>query len=443
MKLNPPAAVREITAKLEDAGYSTWAVGGAVRDAVLGLEAGDWDLATRARPDEVRKIFRRTIPIGIEHGTVGVLASDGVLYEVTTFRRDVDTDGRHAVVEFADSIEEDVARRDFTCNALAWHALTEELRDPEGGVADMQAGVLRTVGDPARRFAEDYLRVLRALRFSGHFDWTIEAGTWNALMAATTSLQHLSAERIREELWKVMGQTRKASRTLKLYAGAGVMAALYEEVAAVVALEADDPDTPAWTVTIRAVDAVPPTRIPLRVALLLHATGMPPARIRDLRGGWRYTGYDRLSGHRAEDVMRRLKASNADTERVVRLTRYHNDLFPPDSPDRVIRHWLRHIGPDLMNDLFRMRFALWRATPERGRPTDLLERWTKARSVVRQKPPLDVGDLAIDGNDLKALGLPPGPIYGEILHALLERVIDDPDRNRRDELMAVVRERWG
>src|SRR5690606_14370270 len=151
-----PQAVREITRRLEEAGYQTWAVGGAVRDAVLGLPAGDWDLATRARPHEVRRLFRRTVPIGIEHGTVGVLGRDGVLYEVTTFRRDVETFGRHAVVEFADTVEEDLARRDFTLNALAWHPLTAELKDPFGGLRDLEERRLRTVGRPEERFAEDY-----------------------------------------------------------------------------------------------------------------------------------------------------------------------------------------------------------------------------------------------------------------------------------------------
>src|SRR5690606_15815195 len=181
MDLHPPAAVREIARRLEDAGYETWAVGGAVRNAVLGLPPGDWDLATRARPPEVRRLFRRTVPIGIEHGTVGVLGRDRVLYEVTTFRRDVETTGRHAVVEFADSVIEDLARRDFTCNALAWHPLRGELLDPFSGLEDLRAGWLRTVGAPDERFAEDYLRVLRALRFAGRLRTAIEPRTWDAL----------------------------------------------------------------------------------------------------------------------------------------------------------------------------------------------------------------------------------------------------------------------
>jgi tRNA nucleotidyltransferase (CCA-adding enzyme) len=155
MKLHPPAAVLDIARRLDDAGRQAWAVGGAVRDALLGQSGVDWDIATDARPDEVRRIFRRTVPIGIEHGTVGVLANDDVMYEVTTFRRDVETFGRHATVRFADSIEEDLSRRDFTINAIAWAPLTDELFDPFDGRADLGSGILRTVGNAGERFAED------------------------------------------------------------------------------------------------------------------------------------------------------------------------------------------------------------------------------------------------------------------------------------------------
>ncbi|MGH7445260.1 MAG: CCA tRNA nucleotidyltransferase, partial [Longimicrobiales bacterium] len=202
MDLPAPRAVHEIAEALRRHGHQAWAVGGALRDVVLGRPAVDWDVATSAKPDQVRTIFKRTVPIGVEHGTVGVLWKDGVLYEVTTFRRDVETDGRHAVVAFADTIEDDLARRDFTINALAWDPATRELYDPFDAGADLDARVIRTVGDAAARFAEDYLRVLRALRFAGQLDYTIESATWTALQAAVPALPRLSAERVREELWK-------------------------------------------------------------------------------------------------------------------------------------------------------------------------------------------------------------------------------------------------
>jgi tRNA nucleotidyltransferase (CCA-adding enzyme) len=434
MQLNPPLAVLDIAQKLNRAGHDVWAVGGAVRDGLLGLGGGDWDLATSARPEDVRRIFRRTVPIGIEHGTVGVLAEDGVMYEVTTFRRDVETTGRHAVVEFAQTIDEDLARRDFTFNAVAWHPIHDEVRDPHGGLADLQRATLRTVGEPADRFAEDYLRVLRALRFAGHFVLEVEPATWTALKASVPNLRLLSSERVREELMKVLARTPHASAALKLYAASGALTELYPELAAL--LELDD----AWPATLRAVDSLSPRRPVLRLAALLHAVGMPTARARDLRGGFRYTGHERMGARNAEAVLRRLRASNADIERVTALVARQSDLFPPDAPDSGVRRWLLHVPPDLVNDLFRLRIALWRAHPVERGDADLTERWRHVRRVLVTRPALSTQDLAIDGRDLKALGLEPGPQFGEIMRVLLDRVIEEPALNERETLLRQARE---
>ncbi|HKK92505.1 MAG TPA: CCA tRNA nucleotidyltransferase, partial [Longimicrobiales bacterium] len=203
-RIEVPAAARWVVKTLEDAGFETWTVGGGVRDALSGADSVDWDFATAARPRDIQRAFRRTVPVGIDHGTVGVLDRDDVLHEVTTFRKDVETDGRHAVVRFADRIEDDLARRDFTINAVAWHPLRKELFDPFGGEADLERRVLRTVGAPSERFAEDYLRILRGLRFAGRFELEIDPQTWDALVASMDGLGGLSAERIREEWVKVM-----------------------------------------------------------------------------------------------------------------------------------------------------------------------------------------------------------------------------------------------
>lgn len=446
MELNPPEGVREIVRVLDEAGYATWAVGGAVRDRVAGRESGDWDLATRATPQEVMKLFRRTVPVGVDHGTVGVLVG-ATMYEVTTFRRDVETFGRHAVVAFADSVEEDLARRDFTINALAWQPLTGELLDPFGGAEDLREGRLRTVGSPSDRFAEDYLRVLRALRFAGRFELRIEDETWVALRQAVEHVDTLSAERVREELMKVLAGQRRPSRSLELYRTAGVLDALFPELAALLG-EPPGATVDLWQHTLAAVDSIPPHRFTLRLAALLHAIGMPPARTKDLRGGWRHTGHEVLGGRKAEDVMARLKSSNADTDRVVRLVRRQPDLFPPDAPAAGVRRWLRDVGPDLVYDLFRLRFARWRAEAELDpaesaqRPEDLLERWAMAHSVLLEHPALDARGLAIGGGELRALGMEPGPLYGEILEALVERVMDDPSLNRKDTLLELVRGEW-
>jgi tRNA nucleotidyltransferase (CCA-adding enzyme) len=441
MKPSPPEALVEIARRLAARGRQAWAVGGAVRDALLGRRSTDWDLATDAPPDEVRRIFRRTVPLGIEHGTVGVHGRDGVLYEVTTFRRDVETFGRHAVVEFADTIDEDLARRDFTFNAIAWNPLTDELRDPFDGGADLARRVLRTVGAPEQRFAEDYLRVLRALRFAGQLRLHIESETWEALKAAVPKLGVLSAERVREELWKVLTQTRDASIVLRLYEESGVLAALFPELAATVGFDVGrGAGRDAWSIALAAVDALPPARPRMRMAALLHGTGYPSVRTRGLRGEWRVMGHENFAARHADAVMRRLKASNADTERVTALVARQTDLFPPDAPPGGVRRWLLHVGPDLVRDFFRLRIALWRAEPDDVGRRDLVERWRSAHRVLLAHPPLTVGDLAIDGGDLKALGLRPGPLFGEILRTLLDRVVEDPALNERERLLAMARE---
>jgi tRNA nucleotidyltransferase/poly(A) polymerase len=440
MQLSPPRSVLEIAQKLDHSGHDVWAVGGAVRDALLGTPHVDWDLATSARPHEVQRLFRRTVPIGIEHGTVGVFGADGVLYEVTTFRRDVETTGRHAVVEFAHTIDEDLSRRDFTFNAIAWHPIHDEVRDPYHGLGDLRAATLRTVGDPKERFAEDYLRVLRGLRFAGHFVLEPEPATWAALTEAVPHLPELSAERVREELLKVLSRTPHASVALRLYERSGALAQLYPELEQLASLQVGDEPTDLWERTLASVDAIPTTRPLLRLAALLHAIGMPAAAARDLRGGWRFTGHEVFGGRKTREVLQRLKASNADTEHVATLVAKQSDLFPPDAPDSGVRRWLLHVPPALVPDLFRLRIALWRAHPVERGDSDLAARWRHVRRLLASRPPLSTADLAIDGDDLKTLGLPPGPRFGEILRELLDCVVEDPSLNDRTTLLRMARE---
>ncbi|HZI22022.1 MAG TPA: CCA tRNA nucleotidyltransferase, partial [Gemmatimonadales bacterium] len=201
-RLPIPTEVLKIARTLEDAGYETWCVGGAIRDNLLGVENHDFDLTTAAPPDQVRRLFRRTVPVGIEHGTVAVLDRQNRTHEVTTFRRDIRTDGRHAVVEFGVSLTDDLARRDFTVNAIAYHPLRHEWRDPFKGAADLAHKLIRSVGDPNWRFQEDYLRILRALRFSARFEFRIHARTLEAAKANAQGLAQLSAERVRDEWFK-------------------------------------------------------------------------------------------------------------------------------------------------------------------------------------------------------------------------------------------------
>jgi tRNA nucleotidyltransferase (CCA-adding enzyme) len=430
-RLDAPPDVVDIARRLQQAGFETWAVGGAVRDALAGGHPADWDLATAARPRDVQRLFRRTVPVGVAHGTVGVLGRDRRLYEVTTFRRDVETDGRHARVRFADTVDDDLQRRDFTINAVAWHPLTGELRDPHGGVPDLQARLLRTVGEPAERFREDRLRVLRALRFAGRFHLRIDDATWRAAREAAPELVHLSAERVREELLKVLREVRPPSVSLRLYEQSGALAQLYPELQACVGVA--DGDADLWTHLLRAVDQVPRQRAGLAVAALLHDAGKAiagdPAE---------HAAAGAALAHR---MMKRLKFSNAEIDRAVHLVAQHSAFPPADAPAPELRRWLRRIGREYVNDLFRLRIAELRARgeddPRLGETNRL---WKRVRGELARQAPLEIGDLAIGGAELRALGLPPGPLYGEILRDLLERVTDDPVLNQRETLMEMVRE---
>src|SRR5216110_2062493 len=216
-----PSEVLQIAKTLEAAGFETWCVGGAIRDNLLGLANHDFDLTTAAPPAAVQQAFRRTVPVGIEHGTVAVLDAANRPHEVTTFRKDIQTDGRHAVVEFGVSLMDDLARRDFTINAIAYHPIRHEWRDPFQGAQDLAKKLIRSVGDPNWRFQEDYLRILRALRFSARFEFRIQAGTLEAAKANIQGLAQLSAERVHDEWFKGIATAQRVSKLLALWIDTG------------------------------------------------------------------------------------------------------------------------------------------------------------------------------------------------------------------------------
>lgn len=440
-ELNPPDEVVRIARRLEEGGFSTWAVGGAVRDALAGHGEGkDWDLATAARPGQVQRIFPRTVPVGVAHGTVGVLGKDRRLYEVTTFRRDVETDGRHARVSFSDTVDEDLRRRDFTINAIAWHPLTRELRDPHGGLADLRARVLRTVGNPHERFREDRLRVLRALRFAGRFGMRIDPATWAAAKEAAPELPHLSAERVREELMKVLKEVPRPSDSLRLYEQSGALAWLYPELQACVGVMEGDEDV--WSHLLRTADATPPNRTALRLIGLVHDAGKPRTAQEDASG-------ERFAGHAAAGaavvmaMLTRLKFSNAERDTAVHLVAQHEELPRADAPDADVRRWMRRVGREYVHELLRLEInnARGHAHPsqERVRAAEALRR--RADSLMRAGAALTIGELAIGGNELRALGIAAGPLMGEILRDLLDRVTEDPSLNTADRLTAIVESR--
>ena len=435
-----PDQVCWIARTLEEAGFETWTVGGAVRDALFGTPSEDWDLTTRATPAEVRRIFGRTIPIGIDHGTVGVLSRDGVLYEVTTFRRDVETTGRHAVVEFSDTLDEDLARRDFTINSVAWHPLREVFHDPFDGEADLKRGVLRTVGDPGARFGEDYLRVLRALRFAGAYHLTIERETWLALTAVVRRTDTLSPERLREELERVLTGKTPPSRSMALYAASGVLGFLYPELDALVNCPRE-PEGDWFAHSLRTIDLLARHRPALRWAALFQGAGA-----HDGSSGAGEEGNDlhERALRRSAAVLEGLRSSNAMVSEVAGLTQWIALPPGPEASDEELRRWLSAAGRSTLNSLLRIWIACLRADEAWGGSlshSQFMELCRRLRAISRSGAPLTVAELAVSGRDLIRMGYAPGPHFGEVLDHLLDQTLEDPQLNRPESLQAEIR-KW-
>src|SRR6266576_1936890 len=305
-ELRIPPEVLKIAKQLEDAGFETWCVGGAVRDNLLGLENRDFDLTTAAQPADVQKLFKRTIPVGIEHGTVAVLDANNQTHEVTTFRKDIQTDGRHAVVEFGVSLMDDLARRDFTINAIAYHPTRHEWRDPFQGEADLGKKLIRSVGDPNWRFQEDYLRILRALRFSARFEFRIHARTLEAAKANAQGLAQLSAERVRDEWFKGLQTAVRPSKLVALWRDVGATRIWLPEMRDAGSGMRD---------VLKDVDKLP--RDPVLITAVL---AKDPA-----------------------SLLTRLKGSNRDIERGRAIAQWR-DRYPEPKNLTAVRRWLSQAG---------------------------------------------------------------------------------------------------
>ena len=398
-----PAEVVGIASRLRDAGFEVWYVGGAVRDVLLermhgqaAVRVGDFDIATSARPEQVQALFRRTVPVGIEHGTVAVLDKHGAAHEVTTFRRDVTTDGRHAIVEFGASLDEDLARRDLTINAIAVHPSSGEVRDPFGGRDDLRARLVRAVGDAPTRFREDRLRVLRALRFSAAFAFAVDPSTWEALVAAASDLAHLSRERVRDE-WLKMLATSVPSVGVSLWRRSGVLREVWPELA--------DFDSRAEG----TLDEIEP-----RDPVLLTAAAL---------------GYVAVVAETAEGALRRLRFSVKDVDRVRAVVAGLAEPLPAPGATREVRRWLSHHRSSARDIIA--------VSEPRARRADLL---AAVDGILASRDPLNVRELAITGDDLRAAGFPPGKAMGELLRRLLDEVLDEPWRNKREHLLGRARE---
>ncbi|HEY1960240.1 MAG TPA: HD domain-containing protein [Polyangiaceae bacterium] len=441
--MDVPEEVRAICKQLKARGHEAYVVGGCVRDLLLGKEASDWDVTTDARPAEVQKIFPRVIPTGIQHGTVTVLMGKKQ-FEVTTFRGEgAYTDGRRPdTVEFVRDITADLARRDFTVNAIALDPDDERIIDPYEGQKDIARKVIRAVGVPLERFREDGLRVLRAARFTATLEFDLDPETERAIGPSLDVYQKVSQERVRDEWVKSM-KARRPSRAFDVMRATGILGVTCPEMLEGVGMEQNKWHAyDVWRHGMECLDGCPGDPI-LRIAAMLHDVGKPRSRaFSDKTKDWTFYDHEHIGAEIAEPICARLRFSNDERARIVHLVRNHLFHYTSEWNDATVRRFIRRVGKERLEDLFALNEADVRAkgrdaTPDLSALASLKEHVAR---VLAAGDALSTKDLAINGRDLMSeLAIAPGPILGKILSALLEEVIADPAKNTRDSLLEIAR----
>ncbi|MDB8711188.1 CCA tRNA nucleotidyltransferase [Mediterraneibacter gnavus] len=443
MKIELPRKVVLIIKNLQRHGYDAYAVGGCVRDSILNRKPEDWDITTSAKPEQVKRIFRRTVDTGIEHGTVTVLiGKDG--FEVTTYRVDgLYEDGRHPKeVTFTSQLEEDLKRRDFTINAMAYND-DERLVDAFGGMRDLNYHLIRCVGDPKERFSEDALRILRAVRFSAQLAFPIEPETAEAIKSLAPNLEKISAERIQAELVKLLvsDHPERIQDACEL----GITKVVLPEWDDMVGVKQNTPhhkyDVAAHTV--HALQNVKNDKV-LRLTMLFHDMGKPVMKTTDENGRDHFKGHAIASEQIAKTVMKRLKFDNDTIRKVTKLVAYHDYRMEPTGPN--VRRAMNEIGVELFPYYLAVRLADTKAQSSyerRGKLENIIQIRELYRNALRNKECVTLKDLAVTGTDLINLGIAPGKELGTLLNELLDIVIEDPAWNQKEKLCDYVKERFG
>jgi poly(A) polymerase len=437
MKPSPmEKTAREIAARLRENGYMAYFAGGCVRDMVRGLTPKDYDIATDARPEAVQKLFPRTYAVGAHFGVIIVL-ENGFQFEVATFRSDEGyIDGRHPSAVRFSSPEEDAKRRDFTINGMFYDPVAEEVIDFVGGRADIAAKLVRAIGDPAERLAEDRLRMLRAVRFATVLDYKIDNGTWKALVANAPSINQISAERIRDELVRVLTSPNRV-RGWDLLDSSGLMRVILSEIDAMKGClqpEQFHPEGDVFQHTRLMLQFLPErVSVPLVFSVLLHDVAKPRTATVDETGRIRFSGHDRLGAEMTEEIMRRLRFSGAEIEATVEMVRQH--MVFKDVPKMRVAKLKRFMARPTFED----ELELHRVDCEGShRMLDNYEFLLRKREEFANEPivPLPL----VRGDDLIALGLKPGPKFGEILEAAETEQLEGKLRTREEALEWVKRE---
>ena len=435
MKIQLPSKVKTILDTLDAAGFEAYAVGGCVRDSLLGRTPQDWDVTTSAAPEQVKELFERTIDTGIQHGTVTVLLG-GEGFEVTTYRIDGDyEDGRHPKeVTFTRSLSEDLKRRDFTINAMACNE-RQGLVDLFDGAGDLERGLIRCVGEPRERFTEDALRMLRAVRFSAQLGFAIEEGTRAAIRELAGNLKKISAERIQAELVKLLVSDHpKEARTLY---ETGISAVIFPWLDAMMRTPQNTPYH-CYNVgehTMETLAHVPKDKV-LRLTMLLHDIGKPLCRTTDDKGLDHFKGHPREGAALAEQVLRQLKFDNDTIDRVRALVLWHDDN-PPVTPANI-RRAIHRVGLRQYPDLFTVKRAdtLAKSSYRQRERLSYIDAYeAQYRKILEEAQCVTLKDLAVNGRDLMEAGMKPGKELGEALNRLLELVLEHPEYNTREILL--------
>jgi tRNA nucleotidyltransferase (CCA-adding enzyme) len=440
-----PRDVFALCDRLRASGKRAWIVGGCVRDLLLGRgDANDWDICTDARPNELLSIFPRAIPTGIEHGTVTVVANKRH-YEVTTLRGEsAYSDGRRPdAVHFVDDITADLARRDFTVNAIAVDPTDGKLIDPFDGRKDLAAHILRAVGDPIERFSEDGLRVLRAARFVATLEMELDPATERAIEPTLPTFRKVSLERVRDEWVKTM-KARRPSRAFDVMRRTGILGVSCPELLEGVGMEQNKWHTyDVWRHGMECLDACVGDPI-LRISALLHDVGKPRSRAwSEKTSDWTFYSHEQIGAEIAEPIATRLRFSNDEKARIVSLVRNHLFHYSTEWNDATVRRWMKRVDPARIPDLYALNEADVRA---KGRDASedlaaLAALKAHVERVVAAGAALSTRDLKVNGRDLMTeLGMKPGPALGKVLDALLELVLADPAVNERERLLSAARE---
>lgn len=447
-----PADVLDLCKKLRHAGYEAWLVGGAVRDLLRGQGAKDYDVATSAKPAQVSAVFgkKRTIPTGEKHGTVTVLTDrDGerAQVEVTSYRGEgAYSDGRRPdAVTFVNSLDEDLKRRDFTMNAIAYDPIAVRLADPYGGRRDLADGRIRAVGDPLERFREDGLRAMRAVRFAAQHEFIIDPPTEQAIPEALDVFAKVSAERVRDELLKIL-LSRRPSIGIELMRTTGLLGRTIPELLEGVGFHQNRHHAhDVWGHTLAAVDATalggdPPWLV--RFAALMHDVAKPRTAgdKPDAPGEHTFYRHEHVGAGMADEIARRLKLSVKERETIVNLVGNHMFWYSPEWSDGTVRRFISRVGAEQLEGLFALREGDVRARGRGESPgVELDELKARIAAEIEKESALSVGDLAVGGADvMEVLGVPPGRIIGDVLKRLLERVLDDDTLNQKETLRAMI-----